>query len=131
MGEFDKYTVKVDGTGRLTNRNKRFLRKVHPYQPRQPVPKSQPEAATSQSSEPAMQVGDRVDQIRLALDRWEDRPVVLVEMQQHQQIQGDLEVHGVPRVEHLLTQGEVRYRMDQWVDEMVRSPRRSQGDLGG
>ena len=34
---FDKYRVKVDGTGRVTVRNRQFLRKVVPYQPQQPV----------------------------------------------------------------------------------------------
>ena len=29
MGQHDKYTVKVDGSGRLTVRNRRFLRPMH------------------------------------------------------------------------------------------------------
>ena len=35
--DFDKYRVKVDGSGRVSMRNRRFLRKVLPYQPQQPV----------------------------------------------------------------------------------------------
>jgi hypothetical protein len=30
-GNFDQYTVKVDGSGRLTKRNRRFLRPIQPY----------------------------------------------------------------------------------------------------
>ena len=30
-GDYDKYTVKVDGSGRLTTRNRRFLRPIQPY----------------------------------------------------------------------------------------------------
>ena len=40
--DFDKYLIKVDGTGRVTTRNRRFLRKAQPYQPRQPVGRSTP-----------------------------------------------------------------------------------------
>ena len=31
VGAFDKYTIKIDGSGRLTNRNRRFLRPVRSY----------------------------------------------------------------------------------------------------
>ena len=31
VGAFDKYNVKIDGSGRLTNRNRRFLRPVRSY----------------------------------------------------------------------------------------------------
>ena len=30
-GAFDKYTIKIDGSGRLTNRNRRILRPVRSY----------------------------------------------------------------------------------------------------
>ena len=39
--KFDKYMVRVDGTGRITTRNRRYLRKAEPYQPRQPGPGSE------------------------------------------------------------------------------------------
>ena len=38
MGKFDKYVVRVDGTGRITTRNRGFLKKAEPYQHRQPGP---------------------------------------------------------------------------------------------
>ena len=41
VGEYDQYQIKVDGTGRITTRNRRFLRKVQPYQPQQPVHRAQ------------------------------------------------------------------------------------------
>ena len=41
VGKFDKYVVRVDGTGRITTRNRGFLRKAEPYQPRQPGPGSE------------------------------------------------------------------------------------------
>ena len=41
VDKFDKYVVKVDGTGRITTRNRRFLKKAEPYQPRQPGPGSE------------------------------------------------------------------------------------------
>ena len=41
VGDFDKYRVKVDGSGRITTRNRQFLRQVHPYQPQQPVHRAQ------------------------------------------------------------------------------------------
>ena len=31
VGNFDQYTVRMDGTGRLTTRNRRFLRPIQPY----------------------------------------------------------------------------------------------------
>ena len=31
VGDFDEYTVKVDGSGRLTTRNRRFLRPIRCY----------------------------------------------------------------------------------------------------
>ena len=31
VGAFDNYTIKIDGSGRLTNRNRRFLRPVRSY----------------------------------------------------------------------------------------------------
>ena len=37
--EYDQYKVRVDGSGRITVRNRRFLRKVTPYQQQQPVPR--------------------------------------------------------------------------------------------
>ena len=43
VGDFDQYQVKVDGSGRISLRNRRFLRKVVPYQQRQPAPSSQKE----------------------------------------------------------------------------------------
>ena len=30
VGDIDKYTIKIDGSGRLTNRNRRFLQPVRP-----------------------------------------------------------------------------------------------------
>ena len=38
MGQIwgDKYVVRVDRTGRITTRNRRFLKKAEPYQHRQP-----------------------------------------------------------------------------------------------
>ena len=30
-GDYNKYTVMVDGSGRLTTRNRRFLRPIQPY----------------------------------------------------------------------------------------------------
>ena len=41
VGGYDQYQIKVDGTGRITTRNRRFLRKVQPYQPQQPVHRAQ------------------------------------------------------------------------------------------
>ena len=41
VGEYDQYQIKVDGTGRITTRKRRFLRKVQPYQPQQPVHRAQ------------------------------------------------------------------------------------------
>ena len=40
MGQIwgDKYVVRVDRTGRITTRNRRFLKKAEPYQHRQPGP---------------------------------------------------------------------------------------------
>lgn len=32
--QFDQYLVKVDGTGRVTRRNRKFLRKFHPFNPK-------------------------------------------------------------------------------------------------
>ena len=39
--EYDKYRVKVDGSGRTTMRSRQFLRKVLPYQPQQPMHRAQ------------------------------------------------------------------------------------------
>ena len=39
--DYDQYKVKVDGTGRVTVRNRRFLRRIIPYQPQQPVHRAQ------------------------------------------------------------------------------------------
>ena len=33
MNGFDQYTIKVDGSRRLTKRNRKFLRKFNPYIP--------------------------------------------------------------------------------------------------
>ena len=41
VGDYDQYKVKVDGSGRVSTRNRRFLRKVQPYQPRQPAQRAQ------------------------------------------------------------------------------------------
>ena len=38
VSKFDKYVVRVEGTGRIKMRNRRFLRKAEPYQSRQPGP---------------------------------------------------------------------------------------------
>ena len=39
--EYDKYRVKVDGSGRTTMRSRQFLRKVLPYQQQQHVHRAQ------------------------------------------------------------------------------------------
>ena len=41
VGDHDQYHVKVDGSGRLSLRNRKFLRKVVPYQSRKPAPRHQ------------------------------------------------------------------------------------------
>ena len=38
VGDFDKFKVKIDGSGRVTERNRRFLRKMFPTQVTQPAP---------------------------------------------------------------------------------------------
>ena len=38
VGDYDKYKVKIDGSGRVTERNRRFLRKLFPHQVTQPAP---------------------------------------------------------------------------------------------
>ena len=45
--EFDQYVVKVDGSGRLTMRNRKFLRKITPYQLTKHFPDSSLRPATS------------------------------------------------------------------------------------
>ena len=41
VGDHDQYHVKVDGSGRLSLRNRKFLRKGVPYQSRKPAPRHQ------------------------------------------------------------------------------------------
>ena len=38
--KFDQYLIKIDGSGRISLRNRRFLRRVTPYQSRKPAPSS-------------------------------------------------------------------------------------------
>ena len=38
VGDYDKFKVKIDGSGRVTERNRRFLRKMFPTQITQPAP---------------------------------------------------------------------------------------------
>ena len=45
--DFDQYVVKVDGSGRLTMRNRKFLRKITPYQLTKHFPDSSLRSATS------------------------------------------------------------------------------------
>ena len=45
--DFDQYVVKVDGSGRLTMRNRKFLRKITPYQLTKHFPDSSLRPATS------------------------------------------------------------------------------------
>merc|ERR1712030_19871 len=72
--EFDQYKVRVDGSGRITVRNRRYLRKVTPYQQQQPVPR-----------------------VQVPIDPVEgERP------RGTQQVQGDRAVDGVVRVEQEL-----------------------------
>ena len=68
---FDKYRVKVDGTGRVTVRNRQFLRKVVPYQPQQPVHRVQVQMQTD-PEEGVGQTGVKQGQAEGAVDR-EDR----------------------------------------------------------
>ena len=48
VGDFDKYTIKMDGSGRLTNRNRRALRPIQCYRRTisQPTPTTTPLAPT-------------------------------------------------------------------------------------
>ena len=91
----------MDGTGRLTIRNRRFLRKVQPYQPRQPV------AVTSPNSEPVLQEGDRRNEIRQEGDRFDEVPAVNREMEQPERTQEILAVQREPRVEQHVPLGDV------------------------
>ena len=60
---YDQYKVRVDGSGRITVRNRQFLRKVTPYQQQQPVPRVQlqtdPEEGEGQAGTQQDQARDR------------------------------------------------------------------------
>ena len=63
----DQYRVRVDGSGRITVRNRRFLRKVTPYQPQQPVHRAQiptePEEELRQPGPQQVPVDGAVDRV--------------------------------------------------------------------
>jgi hypothetical protein len=63
--DYDKYKVRVDGSGRLTQRNRQFLRQVTPYQPLQPVHRAQvqtdPEEGVRQTGAKQVQDDNTVD----------------------------------------------------------------------
>ena len=63
---YDQYRVKVDGSGRVTIRNRRFLRRVTPYQPQQPVHRAQ---VQTEPEEELRQPGSQQVPVDRAVDR--------------------------------------------------------------
>ena len=65
VGDYDKFKVKIDGSGRVTERNRRFLRKLFPHQVTQLAPGNaielSPRLDTSIDLRPAVSVNPRLD----------------------------------------------------------------------
>ena len=51
---YDKYRIKVDGSGRVTDRNRQFLRQFSPVTPSQPGPSPSPNHAEQSEAPPTI-----------------------------------------------------------------------------
>ena len=76
---YDKYKVKVDGSGRITMGNRQLLRKVLPYQPQQPVQRTQVKTDLEVQGDGAVDMGLR--------EEWEQVQTMQEQVQQEQTMQ--------------------------------------------
>ena len=76
---YDKYKVKVDGSGRITMGNRQLLRKVLPYQPQQPVQRAKVKTDLEVQGDGAVDMGLRKE--------WEQVQTMQEQVQQEQTTQ--------------------------------------------